>query len=75
MLRCHLAVLMAQKKMKVADVCRETGLNRTAVSALYFERMQRIDVDTIERLCALFDCGVADLLEVQRDKNAAQGEK
>lgn len=75
MLRCHLAVLMAQKKLKVADVCRETGLNRTAVSALYYERMQRIEVETIERLCALFNCGVADLLEVQGDENPAEAEK
>lgn len=66
---------MAKRKMKVADVCRETGLNRTAVSAMYYERMQRIDVLAIERLCELFECGVADLLEIQRDGELAQAPK
>ncbi|MGH8532315.1 MAG: helix-turn-helix domain-containing protein, partial [Gammaproteobacteria bacterium] len=35
MIRCHLSTLMGCHKLKIADVSRETGLNRSTVTALY----------------------------------------
>lgn len=63
MIRCHLARLMGEKKLKIVDVARETGLNRNTVTLLYKETAQRIDLDAIDKLCVLFECDVADLLE------------
>ncbi|WP_445359730.1 helix-turn-helix domain-containing protein [Microbulbifer sp. EKSA005] len=63
MIRCHLARLMGEKKLKVVDVARETGLNRSTITLLYKETAQRIDLDTIDKLCDLFECEVSDLLE------------
>lgn len=63
MIRCHLSLLMGRDKLKVTDVARETGLNRSTITALYRETAQRVDLDTLERLCRLFNCGVGDLLE------------
>ena len=68
MIRCHLARLMGEHKMKVTDVARETGLNRSTVTLLYRETAQRIDLDALGRLCRLFDCEVSDLLEYQDGK-------
>lgn len=67
MVRCHLARLMGERKMKIVDVARETGLNRNTVTLLYKETAQRIDLEAIEKLCRLFECEVGDLLELQRD--------
>ncbi|MGH1432730.1 MAG: helix-turn-helix transcriptional regulator [Neptuniibacter sp.] len=63
MIRCHLARLMGEKKMKVIDVARETGLHRNTVTLLYKETAQRIELDALEKLCKLFDCEVSDILE------------
>lgn len=63
MIRCHLARLMGEKKMKVIDVSRETGLHRNTVTLLYKETAQRIELDALEKLCKLFDCEVSDILE------------
>lgn len=63
MVRCHLARLMGEHKMKVVDVARETGLNRNTVTLLYKETAQRIELDAIDKLCELFNCEVGDLLE------------
>lgn len=54
---------MGEHKLKVADVARETGLNRNTITLLYKETALRIDFDAIEKLCDLFDCEVGDLLE------------
>ncbi|WP_280550437.1 MULTISPECIES: helix-turn-helix transcriptional regulator [unclassified Halomonas] len=63
MIRCHLARLMGERKMKIVDVARETGLNRNTVTLLYKETAQRIDLEALEKLCRLFQCEVGDLLE------------
>ncbi|HRQ56391.1 MAG TPA: helix-turn-helix transcriptional regulator [Azoarcus taiwanensis] len=63
MVRCHLSRLMGERKMKIADVARETGLHRNTVTLLYQETANRVDLETIDRLCDLFECSVADLFE------------
>ncbi|MDO6841984.1 helix-turn-helix transcriptional regulator [Paraglaciecola chathamensis] len=63
MIKCHLARLMGERKMKVMDVARETGLHRNTVTLLYKETAQRIDLDAIDKLCELFECEVGELLE------------
>lgn len=63
MIRCYLSRMMGERKMKISDVSRATGLNRSTVSALYREDMVRIDVDALEKLCTLFECSVGELLE------------
>ena len=62
-IRCHLARLMGEKKLKIVDVARETGLNRNTVTLLYKETAQRIDLEAIDKLCELFECEVGELLE------------
>ena len=66
MIRCHLSRIMGENKMKIADVARETGLNRSTVTALYNETATRIDLETIEKLCTFFKCPISDLLELVR---------
>jgi len=54
---------MGERKMKIADVARETGLNRNTITLLYKETATRIELDVIEKLCDLFECEVGHLLE------------
>ncbi len=63
MIKCHLARLMGEKKMKITDVARETGLNRNTITLLYKETALRIDLEAIDKLCNLFECEVSDLFE------------
>jgi putative transcriptional regulator len=58
---------MGEKKMKIADVARETGLNRNTVTLLYKETASRIELEAIDKLCELFRCEVGDLLERVND--------
>lgn len=49
--------------MKIADVARETWLNRNTVTLMYKETAQRVDLEAIDLLCDLFEFEVGDLLE------------
>lgn len=63
MIRCHLSRLMGEHKLKVIDVARETGLHRNTITLLYKETASRVDLETMDKLCALFNCEVGDLFE------------
>lgn len=62
-IRCHLSRLMGERKMKIVDVARATGLHRNTVTLLYQESATRIDLDAIDKLCELFGCEVGQLFE------------
>ncbi|MCM8855906.1 MAG: helix-turn-helix transcriptional regulator [Candidatus Thiodiazotropha sp.] len=61
MIRCNLSRLMGERKLKISDVERATGLHRHKISALYKETAVKIDLDTIDKLCEYFRCDVGDL--------------
>ena len=67
MIKCYLSRLMGERKMKIVDVARETGLHRNTITLLYNETATRLDIDAIDRLCKLFDCKVGDLFEFLPD--------
>jgi putative transcriptional regulator len=54
---------MGERKLKIVDVARETGLHRNTVTLLYDETASRVDLDAVNRLCAYFEIHVGDLLE------------
>jgi len=63
MVKCHLSRIMGEKKLKIADVARDTGLNRGTITRLYQETAQRIELDVLDGLCRYLDCKVGDLFE------------
>ena len=71
MIRCHLSRLMGERKLNIADVARETGLNRNTITLLYKETATRVDLDTVEKLCELFDCDVGELMEYVPQKEGS----
>ena len=67
MIRCYLSRLMGEKKFKIVDVARATGLHRNTITLLYKEEAARIELEAIDQLCRLFDCHVGDLFEYVPD--------
>lgn len=63
MIKCHLSRLMGERKLKISDVARDTGLHRNTITLLYQETATRVDLDAIDALCRYFGIGVGDLLE------------
>ncbi|RBW63732.1 XRE family transcriptional regulator [Vibrionales bacterium C3R12] len=67
MIKCHLSTLLGAKKLKIADVVRETGVNRSTVNRLFHETNNRIDFETLEKICLYLNCTVGELLEVRKE--------
>lgn len=58
---------MRRRRLKVAELARIAGVNRSAVSALAKNRASRVELATLERICIVLDCQLAELLEIVPD--------
>lgn len=64
MIQCKLALLMGQRKiLKISDVARATGINRNTITAMYYDRAERIELEVAGRLCKFFNCTMSDLFK------------
>ena len=61
MILCNLPVLLAERRMKVADLIRTTGISKSTMHKIYNEQTSRIDFETIDKICEALDVGVGDL--------------
>lgn len=70
MIKCHLSKLMGERKLKISDVARDTGLHRNTITLLYQETATRIDLEAIDALCRYFKVPVGDLFEWREGEEA-----
>ena len=60
-------VILAEKRLRVADVVRATGMSKTTLHKLYNDDSSRIDFETLDKLCRFLEVQVGDLLEYKHD--------
>lgn len=68
-MKINLRILLAERKLKMTDVIRDTGLSKTAVRGIFHETSKGIQFDTLESLCEYLNCGVEELLILERKKD------
>ncbi|WP_201548889.1 helix-turn-helix domain-containing protein [Psychrobacter sp. Pi2-1] len=61
MILCNLPVLLAERRMKVADLIRMTGISKSTMHKIYNEQTSRIDFDTMDKICEALNIEVGDL--------------
>ncbi|MCG6202882.1 helix-turn-helix domain-containing protein [Psychromonas antarctica] len=64
MIRCNLSKILGEKRIKVAELARETGVNKNTIHRLYNETATRIDIEVIEKLCCFLEVGIGELFEI-----------
>lgn len=59
----HLSRIMGEKRLKVTDVVAGTGLSMNTVRGLFHDTSKRVDMETLDKLCAFLKVGIGDILE------------
>ena len=62
----RLSRLMGEKRVRIIDVSRATGISRNMLSKLYYDQARRVELSDIAKLCDYFECSVSDLFEIVR---------
>ena len=65
MIKIHLSRILGEKKMKMADLSKQTNINPHAIAELYHERAKAIYFDTLDKICEALGYNVSELVEYQ----------
>ncbi len=55
------------RPVTMEEVAEAIGITRAALSRIELNQTERIDFDTIRKLCLYYDVGVGELLELKRE--------
>lgn len=67
MIEIKLSRVMGEQRKSIQKVADETGLSRSTLSCLYNNKVTRVDLNTLDKLCECLDCNPGDIIE--RKKN------
>ena len=60
------------RRIPITEVSRELGLSRQTISRFISRPvMERLDMDTVNKLCDYFDCTFYELIEVTEERKQA----
>ena len=71
-MKCHLSTILGERKEKIAELSRNTGINNNTLYRLYNETATRVDLDVIETLCRYLDVEIGELFEVEKGKEGSK---
>ena len=61
--RFRVRELLAERGMTQTDLQTRTGLAYSTVNDLFNNKPRRVELETLDVLCDVLDCSIADLLE------------
>jgi len=62
---------MGERKLRISDVMRDTGISRNALTRIYREEVDRLDLEILEKLCRYLDVEISDMLQLD-DEDSTQ---
>jgi putative transcriptional regulator len=67
MIKIKLAELLGKHKMTRKKLAELIGVRPNTIGDLYNERIKKIDIDVLNKICVEFDCNIQDILEYAKD--------
>ena len=65
MIKIRLAVLLAERGIKIRDIHARTGIPMTTLRTLYYGRSNSVKIKDLEAICKMLNCSVGDILDYQ----------
>ena len=73
-IHCKLSTLLGEKRMKMVELSKETGISKTTILNMYHDRVSMIKYSIISRICTVLECSIDDLLEFTPESEEAMEE-
>lgn len=71
--RFRLRELLEERQMTQSELARRSGLSFVTINAIAQNRTTRVDLATLDALCAALECPPGDLLEREAPKPRRKG--
>ena len=66
-IKIHLAKIFGKQKMTELELCKKTGIRSNTINELYWELVDRVNLNHIELICKTLHCKVEELIEIDED--------
>ncbi len=64
MLKNNLSAIMGAKRIKIYELAEMSGVSRSTITRLYYDRTNTVSFNTLENLCRALDCTLDDLFKI-----------
>lgn len=64
MIKIHLSRLLGEKRITQAELARRTGIRPSTINEIYWELIERINLEHIDLICKELDCNIQEFIEV-----------
>ncbi|WP_201532703.1 helix-turn-helix domain-containing protein [Psychrobacter ciconiae] len=68
MILCNLPILLAERRLRVADLVRMTDISKSTLHRIYNDETTRIEFDTLNKLCEVLEVHPGDILKYVPDE-------
>lgn len=67
MITVNIDVMLAKRKMSVAELSEKLGLTMANASLLKNGKIKAVRLSTLDKICEILDCQPGDILEYRKD--------
>ena len=64
MLKNNLSAIMGAKRIKIYELAEMSGVSRSTITRVYYDRTNTVSFNTLENLCRALDCTLDDLFKI-----------
>lgn len=61
----NIRVILARKRLKISDLAKGTGISKSTLTALYYERTNHPDIITLQKVANFLNVTIDELLNVE----------
>lgn len=62
----NLSTIMGKRRIKISTLHERTGISRSTLTKLYYDKTKMIELSTIDKLCLALDVTPGELFEYER---------
>lgn len=59
----NLSKILGERLLKVSNVHRATGISKTTLTEIYYQRALNIQLDTLQKICDYLQIPLSELIE------------
>lgn len=67
MIKNRLSIILGEKRMRVSELSKITGISQNALNKIYHNKIHGIDFDTLNKICNALDRNSQEIFEFVPD--------
>lgn len=64
----NLSKILGEKLLKVSDISAATGISKTTLTAIYYQRAINVQLSTLQKICDYLQVPLSELIEYEPKK-------